>query len=186
MTDMSNSWPTNGDADVSGSEAQTECTTEKKRPYFKLSRGWVKQQLCTELAKGEATLQELANKYGCAVSSVHEFKTRNIVTIEALRADMQNEMAGLWIAEKRNRVAEYQADVDLVNEALDEIPASAMAARSGRGETSQHDGLFATKHRALKSVAEELGQLPNRVSISGEVGTTVTYSVEGVDMEDLR
>ena len=39
--------------------------------------------------------------------------------------------------------------------------------------------------QALKSVAEEMGQLPTRLQVSGDMQTTTTYRIENVDPSEL-
>lgn len=133
-----------------------------------LTRGWKKQQLIRELAQGDKLQQQLAREYGVSQGRISQFKTENAVAIEQCRLDMENEFAALWIARKLNRLAEYEADV----EELNKLP---------KGSRSYRD-----KHRALRQAAEELGHLPNRVTLAGEVNARVRYLVDGVDDEALK
>lgn len=142
----------------------------------KLERGWRKRTLIRELAEGERTMRQLAETHGVAVSSIHEFSTRHAEEITHVRDNLEDEFAGLWVAKKSNRLAEYEADLDMIAEKLAEAEESGMEPKD----------LVAAKHRALRAVAEELGQLPNRMSVSAEVQTRVTYTVPGVDVSDLR
>lgn len=173
---------------MSSTESDTERQTEQPKRAWKnrIERGHTKFEVIGHLAKGELTMRTLAEMYNVSVSSIHEFKVRHIHEIDAIKADIESEMVGLWIAQKRNRIAEYEADVEMVNDTLDLIPPEVIAAGGKRGETLPTPELFTAKHRAMKSVAEELGQLPNRITMSGEVGTTVNYSIDGVDLEELK
>lgn len=40
--------------------------------------------------------------------------------------------------------------------------------------------------KILRNVAEELGHLPNRVTLAGDVGVTTNYTVNGVDPGALK
>ncbi len=139
----------------------------------KLERGWRKGALIRELAEGERTMRDLAAQYGVSVSSIHEFKERHEEEILFVRANLEDEFAGIWVAKKSNRLREYEADLEAIEELL----------TSGENDTKD---MLVAKHRALRAVAEELGQLPNRMSVSAEVQTRVTYTVPGVDVSDLR
>jgi hypothetical protein len=137
----------------------------------KYLRGRAKLELIRDLAADESSIPELAAKYGRSVSGVKQLKARHLTEILAIRQRAANELVGLWIADKVNRVAEYEADVEAVNDAL------------------RADGLdpnlLRAKHRALRSVAEELGALPTRPAVVVD-SVHVTYTVEGIDPEALR
>lgn len=142
----------------------------------KLERGWRKGALIRELAEGERSQVALAGQYGVVQSSISEFAARHADEIAFVRENLEDEFAGIWVAKKTNRLREYEADLERIADALD-VPDS--------GGMEEKD-LIAAKHRALRAVAEELGQLPNRMSVSAEVQTRVTYTVPGVDVSDLR
>jgi predicted transcriptional regulator len=136
-------------------------------PYGDLERGWAKSRLILELAQQEKTQVQLAREYGVTQGSVSEFATRHADEITHQRSKIEDEWIGLWIADKRNRVAEAQADVDAINAALQGLP---------------DDKLLRTKLAIMRQVAEELGQLRDIV----EVGGKLTYIVQGVAPETLR
>jgi hypothetical protein len=123
-------------------------------------RGWQRVALLRDLALAEMTILEIAVKYGRAESTMYAWKRNHAAEIDAIRDDAANEFAGLWVAQKVNRVAEYQGDI----ESLDE------------------SGDIAQKHKALRAVAEELGQLTSKA----EIQASVVYQVEGVDTESMR
>ncbi len=64
------------------------------------------------------------------------------------------------------RLAELQEDCDRIGESMD-------------------PELLAVKHKAIRHVSEELGQLPGRNNLVVNTAP-VTYQIEGVDMETLR
>jgi hypothetical protein len=123
--------------------------------------------LCRELAKGERTRTVLAREFGVTSSAITKFARVNAARIEQIRAAIDSEFAGLWLADKTQRIASYEADLEL----------------SGEGERAGHFEQIRTRTEIRKAVAEELGQLPTRgVQVTG----TVTHILEGIDVDDLR
>lgn len=123
-------------------------------------------ELCRELAAGEVTRASLARKYGVSRSAITQFAKRNKGRIDEIKASLDDEYAGLWIARKRNRVAALQADYE-------------MAAAEGRA--SHHEWVKA-RVQITHAVAEELGQLPNRTQLT--IGGTVRHELVGVDLDE--
>jgi len=147
--------------------------------------GLNKRKVIRELALGELSQSALAEKYDVTPAAITMFKKRNAEAIAAVRADADNEFAGILIAEKVNRVQMYE---ELLHKALVPMP---KVSNKGTLVTDPETGEYVYEvdvraaMQALKSVAEEMGQLPNRVTIGGELSTTTTYRVEGVTPEDL-
>lgn len=137
-----------------------------RKKQYTLERGWVTRKLIIELARQEKTRTKLASEYGVTTASITTFAHRHRTEIDEVKADIENEFAGLWIAQKYARIAEYQADVDAI------------------GDTTDPD-LLKVKHTALKAVAEEMGQLPARVAVNVE-SKTVNYTINGIDPGQLR
>lgn len=147
----------------------------KDRPYrYPLERGWNKRKLIREAAQMELTQTELAAKYGVTQSAISHFIQRHADEIEAVKREIENEFAGLWIAKKEARLAELQQDVEDINE-LGELVT----------KDHRYHNLMKRKQDALKAVAEELGQLPPRVNVSVD-NKTVNYKVEGIELDDLK
>lgn len=135
-------------------------------------RGHIALQLIRELAIGTLTQDELADKYEVTQPAISLFNKRNAEAIAQVKANLDDEFAGMWIAQKQNRVKVYQDDVERIAEQQETgVPQPLLI------------GLLRLKQAALKSVAEELGQLPGRVHIS--VQGDAKYSVEGVDVKDI-
>jgi hypothetical protein len=127
-------------------------------------RGRHKLALIRLLAVGELTQAELAEEFGVTQPSIAAFKKRNLAEIQHVKANLEDEFAGLWIARKKDRVAE-----------LEDI-----AERFARpGLDPKHAQI---RLRALRQASEELGQL--RIQI--DTNAQVEYSVEGVDPEELK
>ena len=138
-----------------------------RRPASKghLERGWVKHRLVRDFAIGEKTGEELATLYGVSRTSISAFKRRHAMEIEEVRNNMADEYAGLWVAEKMSRIAEYQE----------------AAKKMANGTSPRNQEVLVS---ILKAVAEELGQLPARTQV--QVNTqNVTYQVVGINPEDL-
>lgn len=146
--------------------------TPVPRRRMVLERGHVKHELIRRLAAGEA-LKTLAEEFGVATSSVHAFKGRHLTEIDALKERLHDDFAGLWIAQKGARLAELQADVELINESTGpEIKKMTEVA------------MLQLKERIIRAVAEELGDIPTKVSVN--VSQKITYEVVGVDVNQLR
>ena len=153
------------------SDSSTDNSAPRTR--YPLSRGWAKAKLIRELAQMEKTQVTLAEEYGVAQSSISEFAQRNATEISAARADIENQFASAWIADKMARIAEYQAEVEDIN-----------AARSNGIHKILDVEMIKAKMTILRAVADELGQIPTKVNVS--VTQRVTHIVEGVDLENLR
>lgn len=128
---------------------------------------WQAQKLARELATGEKTQTQLAKEYGVNRSTVCKFAKKHKARIDEIRAHLDDEFAGLWLADKAQRIASYQDDYEL----------------SRRHPKADYFEQIRTRNDIRKAVAEELGQLPARgVAVSG----TVTHVLEGVDLDELR
>jgi transposase-like protein len=127
-------------------------------------------ELIRDIASGEMSLEAVARKYDIVPQYLHKIKRENAGRIAALKEDVQAALDEHWIAQKVGRVAEYQQDVEAINEVVYD---------------TLDPKLLARKHTALHAVAEEMGQLPNRVTLSGEV-RTVNHTVNGLDVGDVK
>lgn len=143
-----------------------------------LERPHVRLQLIRELAKGEATQRELGQRYGVTQPAIANFAKRHAARIDEVRGKLDDEFAGLWIAQKANRIEVLQGQVDDIAEMMSDPE---KAARAG----VQAAEMFRTAQSALRAVSEELGQLPAR-TVRHEGGVSVRYEVAGVDLEALR
>ncbi len=144
-----------------------------KRKQYSLERGWVTRKLIHELARMEKTVTKLAEEYGVYPSAISQFKARHATEIDEIKKDIEDAFAGLWITNKSLRIAEYQAEIDIIEDSR------------GGGIRSMSDvEMSKLKSAILKAVAEELGQIPNKVSL--DVRQKVTYEIEGIDPESLR
>lgn len=158
--------PGTGDP-MQGSGQLDPAKRSEKRPAVRghLERGWVKHRLIRDFALGEKTGEELAKIYGCSGTSISAFKKRHAVEIEECRNHLADEYAGLWVAEKMKRIAEYQE----------------AAEKMARGASPRNQEVLVS---ILKAVAEELGQLPTRAQVNVSNETTV-YQVVGISEDDI-
>lgn len=148
--------------------------TRPWKPAGWLDRGATRLQLIRQIALGNKSLAQLCHEYDVGNGTVEAFAKRHAAEIQAVVDESAAEFTALWIAEKRNRLAEYQQDIEDINESL----------LSDDVKQSEKTQLFRVKHAALRQVAEELGHLPGRVQIRFE-GPRVTYQIVGVDMDKL-
>jgi hypothetical protein len=159
-------------------------------PEPKLEKPWTRRQLIVQLATSGKTQIQLAQEYDVTQPAISHFAARHRQTIEQVRADQENEFAGIAIAEKAIRLATY---LDVLDTALKPVPKVnakgeimyGLPDESGeRHPIMEIDASVAQK--ILRNVAEELGHLPNRVTLGGEVGVTTNYRINGVDPGALK
>lgn len=139
-------------------------------------RRHLKQPLIVDLAANEQSMAALGLKYGVSVQAISNFNRDYADEIsqakEAIQAGLRAETLGLWVADKKARLASYQKDVDRLEDELD----------SDGLDATDRRGAMKVKHGALRNVAEELGDLKVSVDVDG----SVKYTVEGTNTEDLK
>jgi len=139
------------------------------------------------------TQAEVAREFGCSQSTVSDFAKRYADKIAEVAADIENEFAGLWIAEKKNRVSELESQAEMLRQLIhDEVNRPEQTGFTADGEvleTGPDSEKVARLSRrlegTLRAVAEELGQLPSRVAmvLGDEKGK---YTINGVDIEKMK
>lgn len=147
--------------------------------------GRERKQLMYDLAEGNMTIAEIAEKYGKAVNTIDKFKARNLDEINQLAAGAMEYLDTLWVTRKEARVAVLQNQVERIDDALDLIDTEDIAKPSVRGETPPTPELMKIQQNALRAVSEELGQLPTRAQLAIEK-LQVEYNVRGVNPEDVK
>ena len=128
---------------------------------------WEVRQLLRELATWSGLMQELADKWNMSRSTLDMYKSRHKAEIAAIQADLENQFAGMWIANKEARIA-----------ALAEMYESARSHKYA----NHHEWIRASES-LLRSAAEELGQIPGRGSI---VVIPVQHILVSIDLEELK
>jgi transposase-like protein len=131
----------------------------------KYSRGHRKIQMLRACAEQKGTWDEIASRFGISVTALYQWRKRNEQDIADLRAGIIDACDTLWIADKTNRVAEYQAHVERIDELVD-------------NGAEQPQVLLKVAQSALRSVAEELGHLSPKDT--GEA-TKIDVRIVGVD-----
>jgi hypothetical protein len=141
-----------------------------------LERAQVRIPLIQMLAVGTTSQVELAARYGVTQGAISKFGTRHAAEIQSVREGVEMKVValGLWIADKVTRVGVLQDDAERIDSWLDLITEDGPAAPDA--------ALLRVKHAALRAVAEELGQLTQKIDAT----TTVRYELVGVDPEELR
>jgi transcriptional regulator with XRE-family HTH domain len=155
--------------------------------------GLVKRQVIRDIALGTMSQSQLGEKYGVSQPAISQFAKRNAEEIEAVRAKADDEFAGLLIAQKQNRLAAYQ---DLYDIALKPQPKISPSGKLVKEWITDEDGQqvevivqevdVRAAAQMLKQAAEELGQLPNRLTLAGEVGVKTNYVIDGIDPGALK
>lgn len=154
---------------------------EGPRKQANLDRGWRRRWLIIEMAKGNMIDAEFMNIFGCSRPALASFRRKYEGEIASTVKMIEDKFVLLWIADKMNRLAELQQDVDDVNEVIEALLNNDRLMSPLNEEAPKW---IALKERALRAVAEELGQIPNKVQMALE-GTVVTYRLDGVNMSTL-
>lgn len=119
------------------------------------------------LAEG-LSQSEVARQMDVTPMAVTQFASRNRDAIEELRTHLDDEWAGIWIADKRQRVLTLQQVVEDMQDELDAM---------------EFDGSPTEARRvimaALKATAEELGQLVSKADLTQKQEVRYTLDVRG-------
>lgn len=151
-------------------------------------RGWRVWSVQCDLADGKSQ-SDIAQKYGVTQQSVSQFAIKHAEKIEELRSRTRAIGEGLWIADKQARIGAYQETAERV-EALLDAEVEPADDDDERGKRRRSTGgvplaeLLRTQQAAYRAVAEELGDLPQRIKVEGG-GEPVRHVIEGVDINDL-
>jgi hypothetical protein len=155
--------------DYAESEAASTDSTEIAEVQHSGSRKLgpgMQRSLCRDLAGREITRSAMARKYGVSPAYVTKFAKQRAPEIEAIRQRLEDEWAGLWIARKEARLAAYEADYEA----------------AAHAKYASHHEWIKARTAILRAVAEELGQLPPRATLTV---LPVVHIVEGVDTREL-
>lgn len=127
---------------------------------------WQIHEVCRELATGDMTQAAIGRKYGVTRQAINDFARRHARVIDEIRADLDDDFAGLWIADKRNRISALQREYELACE----------------HRNSGHHEWIGKRMAIIRAVAEELGQIPNRSTMA--VTGVVTHKIIGVSLDE--
>lgn len=137
---------------------------------YPLERVHNRRKLIHELAQGEIPRIKLAEKYGVVHSAITQFAQRHAAQIEQVQSEIEDDLRGLWVAQKSARLEELQGDIEAIGQP--------------EGKPEERATLLRVKHSALRNVAEEMGQLPARQITQGS-NVSVNVAIVGVDLEQL-
>lgn len=118
--------------------------------------------------------KQVALEMDCDPSAVTYFAARYKDDIEAKRANLDDEWAGLWIADKRQRVA--------VLAQIAEDMESELSTENYEGSTTEGRRVVMA---ALKQAAEELGQLVGKADLTHKQEVKYRLQVDGASEGDL-
>lgn len=147
-------------------------------PRHYLERGWKRVRLINELAKETKTQRQLATEFGCSQSTIRDFRKRNIEDIDLVKQAMEDEYRASYTAQKSARIVELEQDV---------VDCNALIREEMKYEEPDSESItrvMRAKQKALRLIAEELGQIPRSMELSVEQAT-VKYILEGVDPANL-
>lgn len=146
---------------------------------YDLEQDGTRQALIAAMAAGEPTAA-LVREYGVTRQALFEFRRRHAAEIEAIVERTADELAEMWVAVKRERVAALMDD-------LEEAEARLSASSHAEGESLALDDFLALgnfRRANLRAVAEELGQIPNKITAQVEGRSVITYRLEAGTDDD--
>jgi len=147
-------------------------------------RGWRIGALKHDLAGGKSQ-RECAAMYGVTQQSISEFAKRNADDIQAIIDSTRTLLGDIALADKAKRIAAYVETAERVDGVLDaEQVAETEGRRRATGGVPLAE-LLRTQQAAYRAIAEELGDLPQRIKVEGG-GEPVRHVIEGVDVADLK
>jgi hypothetical protein len=138
------------------------------------------------LAHGEVNQREIGEQFGVTQQAVSAFALKYAETIAQIRDNAADEFAGLAIAQKATRLQVYE---ELLAAAMTASPKSTASGRVVIDPvtlTPVFEIDAGTAAKILRNVAEELGHLPTRLQLGGEVGIRTNYKIEGVTPSNLQ
>lgn len=133
----------------------------------RFERGHVKYDLIRDIASGMPP-KDISVRYKMPLGTLHRFKTRHIQEILDTKAALNEELVGLWVADRKARLAELQDDIETLSEAIEK----SRAANGGRPDVH----LVRAKREALKQAGEEVGAYKPDATV---VVPTVIFNVSG-------
>jgi hypothetical protein len=145
-------------------------------------RGEMREAMLHDIAQGDMTLSEIADKYGRHVQAVKQFKGRHknrIAVIKAKRdAALEERLIGVAIADKVDRIATNGDLRNMLLEAMEDPDVDPQRVVSLTQLVRAVDKLH-------KAVAEEKNELPVRVQAHVDHSGTATYEIPGIDLGAL-
>jgi hypothetical protein len=167
-------------------------TPPPEKHRYKLERPFhVRYKLQRLIAEGEHSNAQLGRLHGVTAEAIREFGKRHADAIAHIKANLHDEYAGMWIAEKNERLQRYQNTAEILErqiEAVDQGQTDVLDGVDDDGEAvlaADVSGPLSRLTRALnntlRAVAEERGQLPTRMLVKAEGGGAVHVYGSDVD-----
>ena len=132
-----------------------------------------------DIASGDYSHQQLRDRYN--YQNIRRFVAKYALEIEDIRknniAEVRKECAGLWIADRTMRIAQYQDIVDKIDKKIHDLAYT--------GSTYLPFQALKIKAEVLRLVAEELGQIPEKKRTAEEQGF-LEYAVKGISTAELQ
>lgn len=153
--------------------------------------GLVRRKLVRECALKlpGVTWGSIAKRYDVSLNALKSFRDRHAEEIAAVAAAADDEFAGILIAQKAYRLAALQEMHEIALTPQPKVATNGKIVTRWNPETSEDEEVMEVDVRAAalvsKQAAEELGQLANRVTLSGQLDTTTTYKIVNVSDDDL-
>lgn len=152
----------------------------------KLEFAWNRHALVVALAKGEKTQRQLAGEFGVLQQTISDFASRNAEEIQAVRDNSMSEYTGLALADKANRLALYEELIETLRKGTPKVAGKDATYVRDKDGNQVMEIDAANINRAVRQIAEELGALPTRVQLTGEIDVKTEYTINGVDPENLK
>lgn len=150
----------------------------------------MRAQLIRHLAAGEDSHRELAKRFDVSQQAISAFAKRHCVRIADVAVRIDDQFAALWAADKVNRIAEYQQQIEDIAALLEPQTADEIARSDAEFDKARHAGvnvstaeLMRVQAQALRAIADELGQIPARMQV--EHSGSLQVQLNGVDVSAL-
>lgn len=145
-------------------------------PPGDIYRGYERLGLIADLAMGELSHRELAQRESVTIQEISEFAEAHMKEIAEVRAALAGQLAietaGLWISKKQNRIAEYQDRAEVIRRTLHQWEAE------GEPWSRSHRDMLKAYLDLMRQTADELGAYPQRQAAPARTGQTVHYIIE--------
>lgn len=142
-------------------------------------KGRRRLQLISDIAMAEFTDDELATMYSVKRTDIMRFRDEFVQEVtevrSALAGKLSIETAGLWISKKQNRMAEYQAAVETVDELIENDPLIT---------TRRYAALMRLKVTYLRAAADEMELRGKDRSRDDDSGKSVSYKIDLGGLEE--
>lgn len=147
----------------------------------RLDNPGIRDKLIREFAQGR-TISELAVVYGTAPSTMSKFRDRWRAEIDSVAAGHAGEFDGLWIADKRARLTVLEGQADRLIELFEERSGGPAPDDTSGTDTEDVVRLSKELRSLMRTVAEELGQMPARLKVQIDA-PVLNVRIEGIDLD---